>query len=56
MFLNNRRVKAELGCYGGHLARVVGLDATDAYESVAALRDGIRREIPEIGTLVNTQS
>lgn len=38
-------MQAELGGGGGDLARVVGLDAPDGDEGVAALGDGVGNEV-----------
>lgn len=45
MFLDESGVQTELGGDSGDLARVVGLDAPDGDEGIAALGDGVGNEV-----------
>lgn len=46
VLLDQRDLEAELGGRRGDLTGVVGLDAADADEGVAALGEGVGEEVP----------
>ena len=52
MLLDDDCFQAQLGGHRGHLTGVVGLNTTDGYEGVAALRQGIGGQVLEFARLV----
>ena len=52
MLLDDYCPEAQLGGHGRHLSGVVGLNATDGHEGVAAVRQGIGGQVLEFARLV----